>query len=658
MHAWRFRGASVAAEGAAPIECSSLAGAWGTGRAGVTGQVVVVGDGRRARLDRLDLREKIALLDWRPHAAGIAEIGLELGSRGARAVIAVCLDGARRFQGPDALGTGVGCWYEGAPPVAITADARRRGPDRAMRIEHRQRHGQGHRRVDRQARGRNVVGVLGGDRPGAPIVVGAHHDGWFSGAFDNASGVASMLALARGIADAGWEPARPVWFVSHTGEEYALLDHDAPWCFGAWHQVAVEHPRWGSTVPFYLDIEASGRPEFPLLVVAPRELRRFASRRCRQAQREGLLPSGWRLADPVTGTHQWPFQLRGVPASASSTGTRSSNAPTTTRPTTPPTGSITPTSQTSHGSTPPCSSTLTAIRTRCSTSRARARHITAVAGRTAAEGLEAAADGYAQAASRRAFTRLARAGFGLDDHWSDRLSARAGRGGRPPADPALERLRQGDRRRAARAAAAVGTNAGHAWRLRRHVADGGAAAADARRLVEQAEPPDRVARPVGRDRQPPRRARQPSAGRLARALAGTAPGPVGRRIERAASSRLPGRWAQADVTPGYGTTASSCGTSAAGSRWTLCAPALRSSPSEIPPHSSASIRTSSAAAARQSHTVSPIMATAGTPARSMATCSRSGSGFVRSTSAEVVTWSTRSFASSRREVVLHLLRAR
>ena len=83
---------------------------------------------------------------------------------------------------------------------------------------------------------------------------------------------------------------------------------------GAWQQAAEQHPRWGTTVPFYLDIEASGRPDFPLLVLGPVELRRFAARYCAMAKRAGMLPArGWRFANPSTGTHQWPFQLAGVP---------------------------------------------------------------------------------------------------------------------------------------------------------------------------------------------------------------------------------------------------------------------------------------------------------------------------------------------------------
>jgi len=312
---WWFHGSSVRVGNGPTYTGSSLAGVPGTPAGGVTGELVFVGDGRRDRLDRLDLTGRVALLDWRSATVGASEIGLELGRRGATAIVATCLKGGVHFQGEGALGTSVGRWHTGAPAVVIVRMAD--GADLVARCR------AGRPRVtvvleaenDRSAMGRNVVGVLAPDRPGPPMVVGAHHDGWFFGAFDNASGVASVLAIARALLEDGWSPRRPVWFVTHTAEEYGRLDADAPWCVGAWHQVAETHRGWGSTVPFYLDIEASGRPDLPLLVLGPPELRRFASRWCRAADSAGMLPArGWRYANPSTGTHQWPFQLAGVPA--------------------------------------------------------------------------------------------------------------------------------------------------------------------------------------------------------------------------------------------------------------------------------------------------------------------------------------------------------
>ena len=65
VDAWRFLGASVSLEGGSSFECASMAGVPATGRSGVTGELVFVGDGRRDRLDRLDVSGKVALVDWR-----------------------------------------------------------------------------------------------------------------------------------------------------------------------------------------------------------------------------------------------------------------------------------------------------------------------------------------------------------------------------------------------------------------------------------------------------------------------------------------------------------------------------------------------------------------------------------------------------------------
>lgn len=313
VHAWRFRDATVTLESGKRYAGASMAGAPRTRGNGVTAEVVLVGTGRRDRLDRIDLRGKIALVDWRLAGPWIGEIGMELGLRGTRAVIVASLENGMRFRGEGALGTSVAQSHDGAPPLVTLRQADARDLIQRCRAGRVQATVAVDLETDRRARGRNVCGVLHPELPGAPVVVGAHHDGWFYGAFDNASGVASMLTIAKGLIKAGWRPSRPVWFVSHTAEEFGRMDDDQPWCVGAWHQVAVEHPQWGTTVPFYLDVEASGRSEFPLVVLGPAELRRFATRWCRAADVAGLLPKGWKFAGPSTGTHQWPFQLAGVP---------------------------------------------------------------------------------------------------------------------------------------------------------------------------------------------------------------------------------------------------------------------------------------------------------------------------------------------------------
>ncbi len=83
----------------------------------------------------------------------------------------------------------------------------------------------------------NVVGVLPGSDPALKdehVVVSAHldhlgvgeprnGDNVYHGAMDNASGVASLIELARGMHDRGTKPKRSILFLAVTGEEKLLL---------------------------------------------------------------------------------------------------------------------------------------------------------------------------------------------------------------------------------------------------------------------------------------------------------------------------------------------------------------------------------------------------------------------------------------------------
>jgi Zn-dependent M28 family amino/carboxypeptidase len=84
----------------------------------------------------------------------------------------------------------------------------------------------------------NVVGLLPGGDPALanePVVMAAHYDhlgtttgadgtkAIYHGAYDNASGVALLLAIAEALAALPTKPARPILFVSTTAEESGLL---------------------------------------------------------------------------------------------------------------------------------------------------------------------------------------------------------------------------------------------------------------------------------------------------------------------------------------------------------------------------------------------------------------------------------------------------
>ena len=68
--------------------------------------------------------------------------------------------------------------------------------------------------------------IPGADRPDEWVVIGAHADAWGTGANDNASGVASVLSVARAVAErvrAGERPRRTIVFATWDGEEWGLI---------------------------------------------------------------------------------------------------------------------------------------------------------------------------------------------------------------------------------------------------------------------------------------------------------------------------------------------------------------------------------------------------------------------------------------------------
>jgi Iap family predicted aminopeptidase len=303
---WRLQEAFVELANGTRIEGASFGGVPGTGARGVTGELVRVGRGGRRKLDRLDLGGKVALVEWQVHRLWPYHVGLELGLRGAKAMVLYVPEGGAFYQAPNALGTFDGLWHaEGPPCVTIRRED-------APKLEGRVRVVL--RAPCKPSTGWNVLGELPGRRRGAPRIVAGHHDGWFEAAFDDATGVAVTLELARAFTEAGVRLERTIAFVSHTAEEYGIADSAYDWCYGAWYQVAVEHREWTTRSPFYLNVEGSGRRGDPFTLDVPPELTGWIRRHCRAAERDGLLPHGWKLARPTTWTEVWPFLAAGIPS--------------------------------------------------------------------------------------------------------------------------------------------------------------------------------------------------------------------------------------------------------------------------------------------------------------------------------------------------------
>ena len=310
---WRLRSASVALVGGRTFEASGMGGVPGTSAKGITAPLVDVGRGDHQRLRKLDVTGCIALVDWDLMTYNPRFTGLELGLRGARGLIVSCPPGGPYYQAPNALGTFHSSWHDGAPPFVMIRkeDAARirtsltKAPQTVtLTLD---------ATLKRDATGFNSIGYLGNGNPKKPIVIGAHHDCWNRGAWDNTTGVAAMIVIAEALQRAGIEPNHRLAFSSRTGEEYGMVGSDFDWCVGAWEQIARTHPDWGAKAPFQLCLEASGHPRMRTIMLTSPELARWSSAACRTAEAKGWLTTGWYSNPPSTGTEQWPFMISGVP---------------------------------------------------------------------------------------------------------------------------------------------------------------------------------------------------------------------------------------------------------------------------------------------------------------------------------------------------------
>ena len=120
---WRLREAFVELADGTRFECASFGGVPETGRKGIKGDLVPVGRGGRKQLDRVDVRGKVALVEWQVARLWPYHVGLELGLRGAVAMVVYSPPGGPYYQAPGALGTFDGIWHaEGPPCVTATKE--------------------------------------------------------------------------------------------------------------------------------------------------------------------------------------------------------------------------------------------------------------------------------------------------------------------------------------------------------------------------------------------------------------------------------------------------------------------------------------------------------------------------------------------------------
>lgn len=247
VYAWDFGGASIQVHGplGRTLPASSFPPAPGTRSNGLTAPLVDVGLGTAADYDGRDIRGKLAfarldvdVMRW----PGILAYEAEL--HGAAGIVFYYLNGYAQHPSGEALNTHDGMCPDTMPISQVSINDGRYLSDLLAEKAEIEVTLVSKVEADPQGIGYNVLGEIPGQRyADRYLFVGAHYDAWFTGYWDNVSGVAAMLAIARALIDSGYQPEHTLVFVATDAEEFGAADSIFDWLVGA--QALLEaHPEW------------------------------------------------------------------------------------------------------------------------------------------------------------------------------------------------------------------------------------------------------------------------------------------------------------------------------------------------------------------------------------------------------------------------------
>ena len=322
---FEFTSASVTV-GGRTIVASAFAGVPPTPSRGLTGEVVYVGAGSAADYDAApSVAGKLVLVDFTlDYYWWLFCFGAQADLRGAAGIIMTHapISGEWYSAAPDALGTMDAMYDFDLPPmvyipepdgdwIKAQLETAAAGTPLTARLSLKQKvtlAGDG-------GVGYNVVAELPGRvNDGTFVLYCAHHDAHFTGGFDDTSGVAAELAIARAMVQSGYRPQHKVVFLFTTGEEFGYTNARWDWAIGAWWANRRAHPGWAGRARAMVNFDMVGSAGTPLLAWANVELAPWLDARSKALS--SLLPYGgvYVLGSVPNDVDAWTFSAAGVPA--------------------------------------------------------------------------------------------------------------------------------------------------------------------------------------------------------------------------------------------------------------------------------------------------------------------------------------------------------
>lgn len=276
VYAWGFAGARLELADWDPIAASSYPPTPGTPPEGLSTLLVDAGHGTAQDYQGVDVQDRVAfvrldlnLLPWVGVLAHEAEL------HGACAVVFYYLNSYAQHESGQALNTHDGVARSTIPLLQIAKGdgvrvAERLAAEGPLQVTL-------HSKVDAdpQGTGLNVIGQIPGRLKDQHLIVGAHYDAWFHGYWDNAVGVAGMLAMAKTLLESDYQPKHTILFAATDAEEFGAPDTHFDWLIGCYHMLKG-HPEWSGRVSGAFNIDTLAFLEQEQLgFIAPPELLAF-----------------------------------------------------------------------------------------------------------------------------------------------------------------------------------------------------------------------------------------------------------------------------------------------------------------------------------------------------------------------------------------------
>ncbi len=277
--------------------------------------VVYVGRGTAEEYEGLDVEGKVVLFDIDQAEDWWVEIpAYEAHVHGALCAL-VCNVSGYAYYDADTIGSQDYCGPETVPAFSLSQNsaailrqiAEENGGEAKVILD-----------VDsvvtRNGQSQNVWGEI----PGATdevIYFFAHYDGYYHSFFDDASGVGTMLSVARELVRSGYTPDKTIRFIAHGAEEWGHVDTEYDWSAGAYAEITQTHPKWADTGFVVLNIDGmypvQGHTDFA--AAATYEVEAFAAQIGEPIYADGAY--GFEAKSPTTcWTEDFGYVRAGVPA--------------------------------------------------------------------------------------------------------------------------------------------------------------------------------------------------------------------------------------------------------------------------------------------------------------------------------------------------------